>query len=192
MQIDLKGKTVRIEGAQHPVSVALRERLVDSGATVLAQGLPDLLVLSAPLQETDGFDWDALVRDARETGGRMKLQGSGRIVFLLSASAALPVRRQPDLSMHMAAMGAGMRTLAMSLGPEVAVNALGAGAIGTGPDNLCCGDAEMIGHAALGRAGSADEACNVALFLCDPDNDYLTGQLLSADGGWSVGYGRNF
>ena len=94
--------------------------------------------------------------------------------------------------MRMAGFHALMRTLAMSLAPEVAVNALGAGAIGDGPAHLVSGDAAMIGHAAVGRAGTVEEACNVALFLCDPDNTYLTGQLLSADGGWAAGYGRNF
>ena len=192
MQIDLSGKTVRIEGAIHPVSAALRERLTGSGAMVVDDGPPDVLVLSAPLLETNVFGWDALVASAQAIGASMKARGSGRLVFLLSASAALPVRRQPDLSARMAALGATMRTMAMSLGPEVAVNALGAGAIGTGPDDLCSGDREMIGHASVGRAGSVEEACNVALFLCDPENGYLTGQLLSADGGWSAGYGRNF
>lgn len=192
MQIDLAGTTARIEGAENAISADLRNRLAESNATIVADELPDLLILSAPLLDDPDFDWDGLAARARDTGAAMKARGAGRLVFLLSASATLPVRSQPELSMRMAALHVVMRTLAMSLAPEVAVNALGAGAIGSDPDNLVSGNAEMIGHAAVSRVGLVDEACNVALFLCDPDNRYLTGQLLSADGGWGAGYGRSF
>jgi len=190
MQIDLSGKTARIAGADHPISAALGDRLTGCGARLVPAGPADVLILSAPLLEAAGFDWDGLADTARTEGAAMKARGGGRIVFLLSASAGLPVRRQPDLSARMAGLGVLMRTLAMSLAPEVAVNAMGAGAIGG--DALCSGTAEMIGHASVGRAGTVREACDVALFLCDPDNGYLTGQLLCADGGWGAGYGRSF
>jgi NAD(P)-dependent dehydrogenase (short-subunit alcohol dehydrogenase family) len=192
MDIDLNGRTARIEGAMHPVATALGQRLADCGATLVADGLPDLLIVSAPLLPDPGFDWDGLAETASRSGAAMKARGAGRIVFLLSASATLPVRREPDFSMRMAGLHALVRTLAMSLAPEVAVNAMGAGAIGEDAARLVSGDAEMIGHAAVGRPGTVDEAVNVALFLSDPDNGYLTGQLLSADGGWAAGYGRNF
>lgn len=192
MHIDLKGKTAGIVGENHPVCSALSERLTASGATLVKDGLPDLLVLSAPLLPSTGFDWDGLTETARRDGAAMKARGSGRIVFLLSACAALPIRRHPEFSMRMASLQVLMRTLAMSLAPEVAVNAMGAGAIGESAAHLVSGDAAMIGHAPVGRPGSVEEACNVALFLCDFDNGYLTGQLLTADGGWTAGYGRNF
>ena len=192
MKIEMNGKTARIEGGANPVSATLRDRLAKNGATIAADGPPDLLIVSAPLLPADGFDWNGLAETARREGDAMKARGSGRIVFLLSACAALPVRRQPDFSMRMASLHALMRALAMSLAPEVSVNALGAGAIGAGPEHLASGDAEMIGHAAVGRAGTVEEACNVALFLCDPENGYLTGEMLAADGGWAAGYGRSF
>ena len=192
MQIDLAGRTARIEGAMGPIATRLQDWLVHSGATIRANSVPDLLVLSAPLLEGEIFDWEGLARTARSLGAAMKTRGSGRILFLLSASATLPVRRQADLSMQTAALHVLMRSLAMSLAPEIAVNALGAGAIAAETGELVSGDAAMIGHASVGRAGQIEEACHVALFLCDPDNSYLTGQLLSADGGWAAGYGRNF
>jgi len=190
MQIDLTGHSVRITGAGGALRDTLRARLADSGARMIGEGVPDLLIASAPLVEAPGFDWSALAAIARETGASMQAGGKGRIVFLLPACAALPVRRQPQLSMQGAALLALMRTMAMTLAPQVAVNALGAGAIGD-PD-LVSGDAQMIGHAPVGRAGTLEEACAVALFLCDPDNTYLTGQMLTADGGWMAGYGRSF
>lgn len=192
MQIDLDGRTARLEGDTNPVSAALLDRLAENGTSVVTDGIPDLLLISAPLLPTEDFDFDGLTELARREGAAMKARGSGRIVFLLSACAGLPIRRQPEYSMQMAGLQFVMRSLAMSLAPEVAVNAMGAGAIGADASELLSGDAEMIGHAAVGRPGTVSEACNVALFLCDPENDYLTGQLLSADGGWAAGYGRSF
>jgi NAD(P)-dependent dehydrogenase (short-subunit alcohol dehydrogenase family) len=79
----------------------------------------------------------------------------------------------------------------MELAPRVLVNAVGAGVIEDG-DALVAGDRHMLGHASLGRAGRIDDIVNTVLFLCDPANTYTTGQILNVDGGWSVGYGRNF
>ena len=45
--------------------------------------------------------------------------------------------------------------------------AMGTGAIGTVAVQPLSGDAEMIGHAPVGRPGTVAEACNVALFLRD-------------------------
>lgn len=190
MEINLSGQVLQIAGSETAVSAALRAQLLAGGA-VEAEGVPDLLILSAPLLDSQKFDWDGLAERARSVGASMKAKGRGRVVFLLAASAALPVRRQAELSARMAGLQAVMRTLAMTLAPEVAVNALGCGAI-EADGQLVSGDIEMIGHASVGRAGTVGEACDVALFLCDPENTYLTGQFLVADGGWSAGYGRNF
>lgn len=192
MKIALEGKTARIEGDINPLSTALRDRLTENGAKIVTNREQDLLILSAPLLPNDAFDWSGLAELARRDGAAMKARAAGRIVFLLSACATLPIRRQPEYSARMAELQVVMRTLAMSLAPEVSVNAMGAGAIGTDASRLLSGDAAMIGHAAVGRPGSVTEACNVALFLCDPENGYLTGQLLAADGGWAAGYGRSF
>jgi NAD(P)-dependent dehydrogenase (short-subunit alcohol dehydrogenase family) len=188
MRIDLTGRAVRIDGVAGAIPDALRLRLADCGATFTANGVPDLMVLSCPLTDDPGFDWDGLASTARSLGSQMQARGTGRMLFLLPAVAGLPMRRAPDLSARGAAMLADMRVLTMSLAPAVAVNALGVGAIAGGVS----GDAAMIGHASVGRAGTVDEVCAAALFLCDPLNTYLTGQFLCADGGWTAGYGRNF
>lgn len=188
MRIDLAGRTVRIEGVADAIPDALRMRFADCGAAVVTDGVPDVMVLSCPLHDVPGFDWAALADTARTTGAAMQASGGGRMLFLLPAVAGLPMRRAPDLSAQGAAMLAQMRVLAMALAPTVVVNALGVGAIEGGVS----GDAAMVGHASVGRAGTVDEVCATALFLCDPLNTYLTGQFLCSDGGWAAGYGRNF
>ena len=130
--------------------------------------------------------------DLEGVGEAMAARGSGRIVLLLSATAAVPARRFPELSVAAGAAVLAVRTLAMRLGPSVLVNAIGCGAI-AGPDGmLIAGHASMLTHVPTGQPGTVDDIVSAVLFLCDPQNSYMTGQLLTVDGGWSTGYGRNF
>jgi NAD(P)-dependent dehydrogenase (short-subunit alcohol dehydrogenase family) len=41
----------------------------------------------------------------------------------------------------------------------------------------------LIDHIPLGRPGTPDEIAHAALFLATPENTYLTGHILVADGG---------
>ena len=50
----------------------------------------------------------------------------------------------------------------------------------------------MASHAALRRTGSAEEIARATLFLADPANTYTTGHVMAVDGGWSIGYARDF
>ena len=192
MRVELDNVRIVFHGDANPVTAAIAGVMVANGAMVAqdtAAGLPDILVLSLPLLPTLGITVAPIQQLARATGAAMAERGHGRIIFVLSAAAAMPMRRHPDYSMQMAAMLTCMRTLAMQLGPAVLVNALGVGAVG---DPLVAGDPAMIGHSSVGRAGVLSEVADTALFLCDPLNSYLTGQMVSVDGGWSAGYGRNF
>jgi NAD(P)-dependent dehydrogenase (short-subunit alcohol dehydrogenase family) len=50
----------------------------------------------------------------------------------------------------------------------------------------------MLDHVALGRPATTDEFAVAALFLADPENTYMTGHMLTVDGGWTAGYTRDF
>ena len=192
MRVDLDSVRIALHGDDNPVTVAIVAAMVANGALVVKDAvadMPDILVISLPLLPTQGITVAPIQRLARATGAAMAARGHGRIIFVLSAAAAMPMRRHPDYSAQMATMLTCMRTLAMQLGPAVLVNALGVGAVG---DPLVAGDPAMIGHGSVGRAGVLSEVADTALFLCDPLNSYLTGQMVSVDGGWSAGYGRNF
>ena len=192
MRVDLQGVRVGLLGDVNPVTELAVVRMQANGAVVAwgdTADVPDILVISLPLIPIDGLVIAPLQAVAGAAGDAMAARGRGRIIFILSAVAAIPMRRHPDYSMQMGAMLTLMRTLAMRLGPGLQVNAVGVGAIG---DPLIAGDAAMIGHASVGRPGTVEEVADTVLFLCDPANTYLTGQMLSVDGGWSAGYGRNF
>lgn len=188
MQIALQGTSFRLIGAAGPIPEAVAEAVAANGAQA-TDDLPDLLLVSLPLLPDEAFDAAPLLAEARGLGEAMAARGSGRIVFLLSAIAGMPMRRHPGYSAQMAAVLAAMRSMAMRHGPQVLVNALGVGAVG---DPVIAGDAMMPGHASVKRAGSIADMVHGVLFFADPLNTYTTGQMLAVDGGWSAGYGRNF
>lgn len=192
MDIDLDGANIALHGTTSPIGeAALTALIANGGHSASEKQTPDILLVSCPLNpETDAENARATYDDARQMAVAMAARGSGRIVFLLSALAGMPMRRHPGFSMKHAAILAGMRTLAMEFGPKVLVNAVGVGAIGD--KAALSGDVAMLGHVPVGRSGTVEEAVAVVLFFCDPLNSYTTGQMLSVDGGWTAGYGRNF
>jgi NAD(P)-dependent dehydrogenase (short-subunit alcohol dehydrogenase family) len=190
MRIDLNNTVVELRGEQNPVAAATLDALKANGATIDATArLPDILILSLPLLPVAEFAPLPLQQIARSTGDAMFARGSGRILFLVSAAAGMPMRRHPEFSVAMAGVLATVHTMAMQLGPKVLVNAIGVGAVG---EPLVAGDAAMLGHASVKRPGAVAEVADTVLFFCDPLNTYTTGQMLSVDGGWSAGYGRSF
>jgi NAD(P)-dependent dehydrogenase (short-subunit alcohol dehydrogenase family) len=193
MRVELAGHRFRVLGTAGPVADAVMAGLAGNGAVAARESeAAGLVIFSCPLlPDMAGVEPGTLEAVARE-GRAMAAGGGGRMVLLLSALAGLPMRRHVAYSAAMAAAAAGMRGLAMELAPKVLVNAVGAGAIGDARGAMLAGDQRMLSHAGLGRAGTIDDLVHAVLFLCDPQNSYTTGQLLNVDGGWSVGYGRNF
>ncbi|UVK43046.1 SDR family oxidoreductase [Mesorhizobium sp. AR07] len=194
MEIDLEGVSVALDGDSNLIAEAALAALQANGGQ-LVEGShareADILLMSCPLRPgTVAGDPRSLYADARKAAVSMTERGSGRIVFLLSATAGMPMRRHPRFSMENASILAGMRTLAMEFGPKVLVNAVGVGAVEG--ETMVSGDKAMLSHTPVGRAGSIEEAVAAVLFFCDPLNTYTTGQMLVVDGGWTAGYGRNF
>lgn len=194
MEVDLDGATIALVGATNPIVDGVLAALHANGGR-LTEGAQartvDILLISCPLRPgTSAGDHRSLYTDARKAAVVMTERGSGRIVFLMSAIAGMPMRRHPRFSMENASILAGMRTLAMEFGPKVLVNAVG---VGTIEDmTIVAGDKAMLSHTPVGRAGNIDEVVAAVLFFCDPLNSYTTGQMLGVDGGWTAGYGRNF
>jgi NAD(P)-dependent dehydrogenase (short-subunit alcohol dehydrogenase family) len=106
----------------------------------------------------------------------------------VSIAGVVALRGAAAFSARQASLVSLTRALAMELAPKVIVNALAVGALA---GNTPAGE-RLISHAALKRAGAPAEVGQAALFLADPANTYTTGHVLNVDGGWSVGYARNF
>jgi NAD(P)-dependent dehydrogenase (short-subunit alcohol dehydrogenase family) len=196
MQVDIGGRKAGILGARHAVAEAVAEALAANGTSLewladeAAAEPMDILILSHPLMAGPG-DGAVLTAAAGHAARAMAGRGGGRIVHLVSAMAAVPMRRHAEFSAAAAGIAASVRTLAMNAAPDVLVNAVAAGPIEEG-GMLTAGDAAMLSHVPLGRAGSPGDVAQAVLFLVDPLNSYTTGQVLGVDGGWTAGYGRDF
>jgi NAD(P)-dependent dehydrogenase (short-subunit alcohol dehydrogenase family) len=197
VEVDLKGQSAAIVGVDNSMAKAIGRALAANGADVVfsdAGAAPrtfDILVLSHDLAPPVTLEPSILIDAAQRAARRMSRRGAGRIVHLISALALIPMRRHPDFSAAAAMSVAAVRALAMTAAPNVLVNAVAAGAIG-GPASYASGDAAMLSHVSINRPGAETDIANAALFLLDPANTYTTGQVLAVDGGWTVGYARNF
>jgi NAD(P)-dependent dehydrogenase (short-subunit alcohol dehydrogenase family) len=197
LEVDLKGRRAALIGVRHSIAEAVMRAITANGAVANFHERDanmdsfDIVVLSHDLSPPATLSPSILIEVARHIAIPMADRGAGRILHLISALAIVPMRRHPDFSTAAASSVAAVRALAMNAAPKVLVNAIAIGAIGE-PDALAAGDRAMLTHTASTRSGSESDVANAALFLLDPANSYTTGQVLSVDGGWTVGYGRNF
>jgi len=183
------------------VDVADAVAVTDAGAKILAEaGRVDILVNNAGITR-DGLamrlseaDWDAVL-DTNLKGaflftkalvrGMIK-QRSGRILNISSVIGLMGNAGQCNY----AASKAGLLGLTMSLARELAsrgitVNAIAPGFIET--DMTAALNAamreELLQRIPLGILGQSDDVAAAALFLAGPGARYITGQVLTVDGG---------
>ncbi len=198
MKVALDEHVAHLVGERGVLMDIVADKLTENGAYVLwpngaCNEPPDILVVAHDvIAVEDPTDPAPLLAMTETVAASMVARGRGRIVILTTAFALLPARRNPKHSETAARVVAAMRALAMRSGPHVLVNAVGAGMI-AGEDTVqVAGDPHMLSHVPLGRAGLPVDIANAVLFLADPANSYMTGQILTVDGGFSAGYGRNF
>ena len=172
--------------------------------TTAAWGRLDVLVnnagitrdaLAAKMSEAD---FDSVVRIhlkgawtcARAVLKPMRAQGGGRIINTSSVSALGNVGQS-----NYAAAKAGVIGLTKTLALEwarynILVNAVMPGFIDTRmtaplPEKV---KAMLVEKIPLGRFGKPEELARVHAFLAGPGGDYITGQVICADGGLTAGF----
>ncbi|HKA01228.1 MAG TPA: SDR family oxidoreductase [Candidatus Solibacter sp.] len=154
-------------------------------------------ILRKPAAEHPDEYWDKIIEVdlnaqfvlAREFGRDMLERGSGKIVFtasLLSFQGGITV---PG---YAAAKG-GVAQLTKALanewaGRNVQVNAIAPGYIAT--DNTAALRADPVRNPAIlsripaGRWGNAEDLAGAVVFLASSASDYVSGEVLTVDGGW--------
>jgi len=122
----------------------------------------------------------------------------GRIIHITSIHGERAESGSSAYAMAKAALNQFCRNLALELAPRgILVNAIAPGFIDTemsvGPDGVNELETERFRanyvrghHLPLKRAGRPEEIAGVAAFLAGPDATYLTGQIITVDGGLTI------
>jgi len=122
----------------------------------------------------------------RAAAAMMKEQDSGRIVNLSSVTALTGNVGQVNYAASKAGVIGMTKTLAKELARyQIKVNAVAPGFIETPmtesiPDHI---KKSIIKGIPLGRAGSSQDVANLVKFLSSDDSSYITGQVISCNGG---------
>ncbi|MDE2195901.1 MAG: pteridine reductase [Gammaproteobacteria bacterium] len=169
--------------------------------TALQWGSLDLLVNNAstfhatPIGAVSEADWDDLMTSnlkapfflAQAAAPQLR-ENHGVIINMVDIHARRPLKEHAVYSAAKAGLVMLTLALARELGPEVRVNGIAPGPILWPAHGLDDGAKQAIlDNTALKRAGSPDDVAGAIVYLVR-DAEYVTGQILSVDGGRSIGW----
>ena len=126
---------------------------------------------------------------AQQVGLKMFRKKSGVIINMSSVSGTYSIPGQTVYSATKGAVNQFTRTLAKEMAPYgVRCNAIAPGFILTEMMDAIPEDKkeEYIKHIPEGRFGSVEDVANLVLTLCDDKLSYVTGQVITIDGGLSL------
>ncbi len=187
--VEICGKPALVVGPPGPLADAIAGALSRNGAMVRqaddASGeAVAILVLVALPPGLDASHAETILRDAS-----LKMPEGGRMIVVASVLGLVTGRDEVAESVRAAGLFALVRTLAM----EFAVRGIVLNAVAVGPIGEDEGvSARMISHVPLMRGARLDEITTAVLFLADSANSYMTGHVLTVDGGWTAGFARDF
>ena len=177
------------------------ESMVDEA--MQAFGRVDILVNNAginirsPIEQIRDEDWHR-IQQVNVTGvfyccraviPHMVAAGYGRIINVGSALSLVGLAERVSYTASKGAVLQITRTLALELAPKgVTVNCLCPGPFATEINQVVLNDpaatASLMQHVPMGRWGELGEIRGPAVFLASDAASYVTGAVLSVDGGW--------
>ena len=179
-------------------------RLAREAAAALG-GVPDVLVNNAgqprvaPSEELSEADYrDTLDLNlngyfvlSQDVARGMLARGSGAIINISSIFGLVAVPQRLAYCVSKAALNMMTKVMAIEwAGRGVRVNAIAPGYVETEfiGGLIARGvldPTKLVRRTPMGRLGSSDEIAEAALFLATPAASFVTGEILTVDGGWS-------
>lgn len=131
------------------------------------------------------------MRLAHLTRPHLKESGQGAVVLVSSIAGLFGNRMIGVYGMSKAAENQLVRNLALELGGDgIRVNAVAPGLVKTDFARALLEDQRMVKYfestTPLKRLAEPEDIARVIAFLCGPDSGWLSGQVITADGGLSV------
>jgi enoyl-[acyl-carrier protein] reductase III len=142
-------------------------------------------------RRTQQLNTEAFLVGAQMAARIMRANGGGRIIGLSSLGSRYYMPKYAALGAAKAAIENLARYLAVELAPHnINVNVVSGGFIDTDSMKLIPEYHQLVDHIVSrtpsARLGRPDDLAGVVAFLCRPESDWIRGQTLIADGGYSL------
>lgn len=153
-----------------------------------------------PIIEVTEYDWDTLMNVNLKGGfflckavaAAMIKQNKGKIINIASTASTIGFN---NICMYCASKGAVLQmTKAMAIEwakYNINVNAIGPGSYKTEMTKVLYEDEEkykgLVQRIPLGRTGIPEDLAGTVVFLASDASNYITGQIIYVDGGWTAG-----
>jgi len=190
VEVDLADADATAQAAASLVKQYAIDTIIHNAGVIRPDLLPD--VRQQDLHDLTQLHMGAAILMVQAALPGMRERKFGRIV-LISSRAALGLPTRTAYSATKAGMIGMARTWALELAPSgITVNVVAPGPIGDTEmfrEVIPQGDAREAAIAKsipVGRLGRSDDVARAVLFFADPENSFVTGQLLYVCGGASV------